>query len=88
MRWRASRPAWRSCCGPLAGASVARQIKVRLFRKARAQVTLARMSLAVAAQISGLGMALCMAMYAWMATFNLATLALVGDVSHRFRLHE
>ena len=43
-------------------ASVVRQIEVFLFRTTRARVTLARMSLAWAVQINGLGLVLCTAM--------------------------
>ena len=43
-------------------ASVVRQLEVLLFKTARARVTLARMSLALAVQMNGLGLALCTAM--------------------------
>ena len=45
--------------------SVVRQLEVLLFKAARARVTLARMSLALAVQMNGLGLALCTAMYGW-----------------------
>ena len=42
-------------------ASVVRQLEVRLFKAARARVTLAMISLALAVQMNGFGLALCTA---------------------------
>ena len=51
-----------------------RQLEVILFKTARARVTLARMSLALAVQMKGFGLALCAAMYSSMASFRSGTL--------------
>ena len=53
-----------------------RQLEVLLFKTARAWVTLARMSLALAVQMNGLGLALCTAMYSLMVPSNSATLSI------------
>ena len=49
-------------CNQSTALNVVRHIEVFLFRSARARVTLARMSLASAVQINGLGLVLCTAM--------------------------
>jgi protein ImuB len=54
--------------------SVVHQLEVFLFNAARARVTLARMSDALAVQMNGLGSSLCAAMYSWMASSNSGTL--------------
>ena len=60
-----------------------RQLEVLLFKTARARVTLGRMSLALALQMNGLGLALCTAMYSLMAASNSATLV---NTPQRMRL--
>ena len=57
--------------------SVVRQLELLLFRTALARVTLARMSLALAVQMNGFGLALWTAMYSAIAAFKSATLLCV-----------